>query len=93
MVAADHEAAAERRRLAVGQARDDEGGRHEDRDGDAVGDVGHPLAAEGAEHQQRHRADREQQLGRGRRERGHLGGIGHRPGSREVMAARRFSPR
>ena len=62
----DHEAAAEGDELAAGQQDDDDAGDDQERDRQRVDQDRRALAAIDAEHQQRHGADAEHDLGQQR---------------------------
>ncbi len=74
----DHEAAAEGDELARGQPHDDETGDDQQHDRRCVDALGRPLAAERADHQQQHGADRQHDLRQSRQQRGKFEGLGHR---------------
>jgi len=71
----DDETAAEGRELAGRQHDQRDAGDGEKHDSDDIDDASTGLAAKHAEHQQRHSADAEHELGKERNKRGELSGV------------------
>ncbi len=74
----DHEAAAERHQAPFRQHDERNAGRHQQHDRPDVDRLGGGFAAERTQHQQRHGADRQDDLRQGRQQRGNLGSFVHR---------------
>ncbi len=89
----DHEAAAEGDELAGRQPDHDRAGTDQQQDREPVHGAGGALAAERAEHQQHHGADREHDLRQSRKQIAELGGFVHRRSLRVILVTAPAAPR